>query len=140
MIMKAKQDYDAKKLTKQEVEDTKKNASEFTKFIVEYIQRKRGRELDRTKIRVKHGSRYGEVILLDRVAYIIHDIDHEEKEISKAAINEDGSLDTPKKCSIEELEHALTKLELPPKTFIKQPIFENLRDIFGKDVEILINY
>ena len=47
-------------------------------------QRKRGRELERTKIRVKHGSKYGEIILLGDYAFIIHDIDHEEKEISRA--------------------------------------------------------
>ena len=139
-VINAKKDYDAKKLTKTEVEKVKKESREFIKFLVEYIQRKRGRELERTKIRVKHGNRYGEVILLGDIAYIIHDIDHEEKEISKASINPDGSLGTTQRSSIEELEKALTKIEIPPKVFIKEPIFENLKEIFGKDVEVLINY
>jgi len=30
--------------------------------------------------------------------------------------------------------------KIPPRVFIKEPIFENLKDIFGKDVEILVNY
>jgi uncharacterized protein (UPF0332 family)/predicted nucleotidyltransferase len=139
-IIKAKKDYDEKKLTKVEVEKVKKDSNEFIKFLVEYLQRKRGRELERTKIRVKHGNRYGEVILLGKEAFIIHDIDHEEKEISKAKIKEDGSLGTTQKSSLEELEKALTKVEIPSKVFIKQPIFENLKDFFGKDVEILVNY
>ncbi len=139
-IIKAKKDYDAKKLTKTEVEKVKKESREFIKFMVEYIQRKRGRELEKTKIRVKHGNRYGEVILLGDTAYIIHDIDHEEKELSKAPINEDGSLGTTQKATLEELEKALTKVEIPSKVFIKEPIFENLKGIFGKDVEILVNY
>ena len=108
--------------------------------MVEHIQRKRGRELERTKIRVKHGKKFGEVILLDDIAYIIHDIDHEEKELSKAKINPDGSLGTTQKATLEELEKALTKLAIPPKVFIKEPIFEDLKNIFGKDVEVLINY
>jgi uncharacterized protein (UPF0332 family)/predicted nucleotidyltransferase len=139
-IIKAKKDYDDKKLTKQEVEKVKKDSGVFIKFLVEYIQRKRGRELERTKIRVKHGKRYGEVVLLGEEAFIIHDIDHQEKEISKAKIKPDGSLGTTQKSSLIELEKALSKIEIPPKVFIKEPIFEDLKKLFGKDVEVLINY
>jgi aryl-alcohol dehydrogenase-like predicted oxidoreductase len=108
-VVKAKEDYDKGKLTKTEVQNVKKNSSALIKFLVEYMQRKRGKELERTKLRVKHGNRYGEVILLDKEAFIIHDIDHEEKEISKAKINKDGSLGTPQKSSLEDLEKALAK-------------------------------
>ncbi|MFH0868030.1 MAG: nucleotidyltransferase domain-containing protein [Candidatus Woesearchaeota archaeon] len=139
-IIKAKKDYDEKKLTKVEVERVKKDSNEFIKFLVEYLQRKRGREIERAKIRVKHGNKYGEVILLGDVAFIIHDIDHEEKEISKAKIKDDGSLGTTQKSSLAELEKALTNVEIPPKVFIKEPIFEDLKNFFGKDVEILVNY
>ena len=139
-IIQAKKDYDAKKLTKIEVEKVKKGSNELIKFLVEYIQRKRGKEIERAKIRVKHGSRYGEVILLGNEAFIIHDIDHEEKEITKAKVKEDGSLGTVQKSSLEDLEKSLVKMEIPPKVFIKEPIFENLKNIFGKDVEILVNY
>ena len=139
-IIKAKKDYDDKKLTRVEVEKVKKSSNELIKFLVEYLQRKRGRELERAKIRVKHGNRYGEVILLDKEAFIIHDIDHEEKELSRAKIREDGSLGTTHKCSLADLEKALAKVEIPPKVFIKEPIFEDLKNIFGKDVKILVNY
>ncbi|MFH1850607.1 MAG: nucleotidyltransferase domain-containing protein [archaeon] len=137
-IIKAKKDYDDKKLTKPEVEKVKKESRGFIKFMVEYIQRKRGRELERAKIRVKHGNRYGEILLLDKEAYIIHDIDHEEKEISKAAVKPNGGLGVPQKSSLEELEKSLAKIKIPPNTFIKEPIFEDLKRIFGKDVEVLI--
>ena len=139
-IIKAKRDYDEKKLTKTEVEKVKKSSNELIKFLVEYMQRKRGRELERAKIRVKHGNRYGEVILLGDEAYIIHDIDHEEKELSKAKIRPDGGLTAIEKSSLEDLEKALAKAEIPPKVFIKEPIFEDLKRIFGKDVEVLVNY
>src|SRR3989338_8309175 len=139
-IIRAKKDYDEKKLTKVEVEKVKRDSGNLIKFLVEYIQRKRGRELERAKIRIKHGNRYGEVILLEDTAYIIHDIDYEEKELSKAKIKQDGSLETIEKSSLEELEKALAKIEIPPKVFIKEPIFEDLKRIFGKDVEVLVNY
>jgi len=139
-ISKAKKDYDAKKLTKTEIHKVMKEGRELIKFLVEYIQRKRGRELERTKIRVKHGKKYGEVILLGKEAYIIHDIDNDDKDISKAEITEKGSLGSISKSNLEELEKALAAIEIPEKAFIKEPIFEDLKNIFGKDVEILINY
>ncbi len=139
-IIKAKKDYDAKKLTKNEVDKVRKDSRSLIKFIVEYMQRKRGRELERAKIRVKHGKRYGEVLLLDKVAFIIHDVDHEEKEISMAQINDNGGLGNIKQSNLETFEKHLAKTTIPPKVFLKEPIFENLKEIFGKDVEILVNY
>ena len=139
-VVKAKKDYDDKKLTKQEIEKVKKSAGELLKFMIEYLQRKRGRELEKTRIRVKHGEKYGEIILLGKEAFIIHDIDSEEKQISRAKLNDDGSLGTTQKSNLEELEKALTAVVLPSKVFIKEPIFEDLKKIFGRDVEVLITY
>jgi len=138
-VIKAKKDYDTNKLTRNEVEKVKKGSRELTKFLVEYIQRKRGRELERARIRVKSGKTYGEVLLLDDVAFIIHDIDKADKEVSKAKINEDGSLGTVEKSSLEDMEGYLAKAKMPPSVFIKQPIFEDLERIFGKDVEVQIS-
>jgi len=139
-IVKAKKDYEAKKLTKHEVDKVRKDSGQFIKFMVEYLQRKRGRELEKTRIRVKHGEKIGEIIMLEKEAYIIHDIDAADKTISKAVIKQDGSLGNPIAATIEELEKALAKTEIPPRVFIKQPIFDDLKKIFGKDVEVLITY
>jgi predicted nucleotidyltransferase/uncharacterized protein (UPF0332 family) len=139
-VVKAKKDYDANKLLKHDIQNLNKNSRELVKFLVEYIQRKRGRDLEKTRIRVKHGKKFGEIILLGKQAFIIHDIDNEEKELSKAEIKEDGSLGKITSSNLEELEKALTAVEIPAKVFIKEPIFEDLKGIFGRDVEILINY
>ncbi|MFA5796810.1 MAG: nucleotidyltransferase domain-containing protein [Candidatus Woesearchaeota archaeon] len=139
-LVKAKKDYDAKKLGKTEVYEINKNARELIRFLVEYVQRKRGRELERVKIRVKHGNKFGEVILLDKLAFIIHDIDNEEKEITKATMTSEGNFTNIVASSLEELEQAIAKIEIPEKAFIKEVIFEHLKSIFGKDVEILVNY
>ncbi|MBI2657026.1 nucleotidyltransferase domain-containing protein, partial [Candidatus Woesearchaeota archaeon] len=139
-FMKVKKDYDEKKLSKVEIEKIHQEAGALIKFLVEYMQRKRVRELERLKIRVKHGSKFGEVILLGNEAFVTYDIDNQEKEVSKARINEDGSLAEIEKSSLEELEKALAKIEVPQKASIKEPIFEDLKRIFGKDVEILMGY
>jgi len=138
-LIKAKKDYDSDKLTKTEVEKLKKSTHEFVKFLVEHIQRKRGRELERARIRVKHGKVFGEVLLLDKEAFIIHDVDAEEKQVEKAPIKEDGSLGGTRGSTLEELEKALTKVQIPPAVFIKEPLFEDLKRIFGRDVEVLVN-
>jgi len=139
-IEKAKKDYDAKKLTKAEINSVQKDSRELIRFLVEYIQRKRGIELEKTRIRVKHGKKFGEVVLLGTKAFIIHDIDNEDKNLSRADIAPDGSLKNIKASSLEEYEKALTGVEMPERVFIKQPIFDDLKSLFGKDVEILVNY
>ena len=133
-------DFTTKEIVKEEVEKVKKSSQEFIRFMIEHIQRKRGMDVERTKIRVKYGDKYGEILLLEKNAYIIHDIDQEEKEISKAEITSGGGLGKIKKSSFEELEKELSKIEILSKVFIKEPIFEDMKKIFGKNVEILINY
>lgn len=139
-IEKAKKDFDKGKLKLTDAHKVKKESRELLKFMVEHIQRKRGRELERAKLRVKHGKKYGEILLLEKTAFIIHDIDAENREITKAPIKANGSLGTISASSLEEMEKALANLKIPHKAFLKEPIFENLKGIFGKDVEILVNY
>jgi uncharacterized protein (UPF0332 family) len=139
-IEKAKRDYDKGKLTMSEAHAVKQEARELLKFMVEHIQRKRGRELERAKIRVKHGDKFGEVILLEKEAFITHDIDAEQREITKAELKPNGSIGKVTSSNLEELEKALANLKFPHKAFIKEPIFEDLKGVFGKDVEILVNY
>ena len=55
-------------------------------------------------------------------------------------LNEEIGFTEIKESSAEEMEHAIVNADIPSKTFIKEPIFEHLKEIFGKDVEILINY
>lgn len=139
-IVEAKRKHDKKSLDKNDIEKARKGSSGLIRFMVEYLQRKRGRELERARIKLKHGEKYGEVILLDQTAFVIFDIDAKEQQIEKAAINPDGSLGTLQKSSLEELEKELAKLKIPPRVFIKEPIFENLKQIFGRNVEVLLNH
>ncbi|MBI2151732.1 hypothetical protein HYU21_03350, partial [Candidatus Woesearchaeota archaeon] len=139
-IIDAKKKQDAKKLSKADIENARKGSSGLIKFLIEYVQRKRGRELERARIRIKHGQKYGEVVLLDKIAFVIFDLDVKEQQIEKAQLNPDGSLGTLEHSSLEEMEKELSKLKFPPKVFIKEPIFEDLKRVFGRDVEVLLSY
>ena len=138
-IIKAKKDYDANKLTKAEVEKVKKDSGSLIRTIVEYMQRKRGKELQKTRIRVKYGEKQGEVILLGDTAYITRDLDQEEREIVKAKIKADGSLGPIQESSLEDMEQDLANIRIPERVFIKERIFEDLRKYFGEDVEVQVN-
>ena len=139
-IFVAKKHFDSGKLTKPEIEKARQGSEALIKFLVEYLQRKRGRELERAKIRIKHGEKFGEVLLLDTDAYIIYDVDAEKPVVTKAPIRPDGGLGVSEESSLEEMEKAIAAKPVPPRVFIKEPIFEKLRDMFGKDVEILMSY
>jgi len=138
-VIKAKSDFDEKKLSKQEVYKLGKEARMYIKILIEFIQRSRGIELERAKIRFKYGDKFGEITLLDKVAFIMPDLENRE-EIQKANINPKGGLESIQKSSMEEMETHMKDVKIPEKVFIKEPIFESLRSLFGKDVEVLISY
>jgi uncharacterized protein (UPF0332 family)/predicted nucleotidyltransferase len=134
----SKKAYDAGKLTKSDVDKTRKNAAELVKTLVEHLQRKRGRELEQAKLRVKYGEKFGEVTLLGNTAFVIRNLDATEKIIEKATIDRNGALGPLEPSSWEEYEKALAKIAIPPKVFIREPVFESLKRIFGRDVEVLV--
>ncbi|MBI5391772.1 hypothetical protein HZB00_02100 [Candidatus Woesearchaeota archaeon] len=140
LIIKTKTEYAKKKMSSPELEKVRREARVFVKSMIEYVQRKRGYEFDRAKIRFKHGEKYGEAIMLEKTIFLITDIDAEEKEITKASLKDDGSLGPVEKSNLETLEKALSEMPIPKKVFIKEKIFEDLRKLFGKDIEILVNY
>lgn len=137
-IFNAKKEFDSGKLTKTDVEQTKKTAGEFIKNVVEYMQRKRAREIERAKIRVKYGEKMAEVTLLGAEAFVIRDLSADEKVMEKCTVKEDGTLSSPEKSSWEDMEKSLAKIDIPARVFIKEKLFEGLKKIFGKDLEIIL--
>lgn len=138
-LIRAKKDYDQGKLTPLETDKVRKDSHELIKFLVEYVQRRRFKDLERAKIRVKSGKKYGEIIVLDDQAFIIEDLDAPEREVGKAKVKDDGSLGPIQTSSLEEMEKAIAKIEIPKAVYIKSPIFEDLKRIWGKDCEVLVN-
>lgn len=140
VVIKTKEQHEAGKLANFDTSGFQKDSQSIIRYLVEYIQRKRGRELERAKIRVKHGEKYGEVLLLDSHAYIIIDVDAKEKEIQKAKLTKEGGLDKVESATLEELEKAVMDVKIPKRAFIKDKIFADLKKVFGPEVEVLINY
>lgn len=137
-VISAKEKFEKGKLDKTDIEEVHKVSAGLLKVLVEYMQRKRGREMERARIRVKHGEKYGEVILLNDLAFVIYDIDAKPRILQKAKINSDGSLGPLENSTLEEFEASLTDAKFPHRVFIKEPIFEDLKNIFGRDVEVLL--
>lgn len=138
-IIKAKADYDAGKLTSSDVENTKKNSRELIKFVIEYIQRKKGRELEQARLKIKHGEKFGEVLMLNELAFIVHDTANLTQGISKATVDESGNLTNISSSNIEEMEKAITDFTPKKRISLKPELFVSLKNIFGIDVEIFVN-
>src|SRR3989338_3468213 len=137
-ILDAKKHLDSGKITTDEIAKVRKEAGPFLKMLTEHIQRARGRELEKTRIRVKHGDKFGEVLLLENHAFVITDIDAKDREVQKAKLNADGSLGTVEKSTPEEFEQEIAKVKIPRKAFIKSIVFKDLERIFGPGVEVLM--
>ncbi|MAG52803.1 MAG: hypothetical protein CMH62_02475 [Nanoarchaeota archaeon] len=136
-INKAKND--PEKLNKLEINKVRKDSKFFISQLIEYTQRKHGRELEKAAVRIKYDDKYAEVILLDDIAFVTEDLKKRD-EITKANINKEGSLSELKKSSVKELEEHITKKKVPKGVFVKESTFESLKKLFGKDVEILVSY
>jgi predicted nucleotidyltransferase/Skp family chaperone for outer membrane proteins len=139
-IHKAKKEYDAGKLSRADISELHKNANELLKHLVEHIQRKRGKELERARIRVKYGDKFGEAVLLDTTAFVTLDLDAQEKEVLRGELTKEGRITNLQTSTLEEMEHTLASSKIPPRVFMHEKLFEDMKKIFGGNVEILMGY
>ncbi|MBS3135165.1 hypothetical protein J4406_02245 [Candidatus Woesearchaeota archaeon] len=138
-IYKKVKETKSKRLSKAENDKTAREARIFLKSIAEFIQRKREYELERVRVRVKYGNKYGDVYIFGNDVFVIEDIDAKEKTVSKANIK-DGRLKDISKSSIEDFEKFTKNVKIHSRVFIKEKLVEDLKGIFGKDIEIMIGY
>ncbi len=138
MVIKAKKDYEAKSITRHEIEKVNKEARIFIKSIIDFVQRNKRIELERARVRFKYGKKIGEVLLFEDVAFLINDLSKRD-EVHKAKII-DGRLRSVEKSSLQEMEQALEKAKIPEQVSIRNSLFEDLKEIVGEEVEILPFY
>ncbi len=138
-LFKAKEDSDKGELSKVDLETVHRDTSQVVRQLIEYVQRKRGRELERVRIRVKHGAKYGEVLVFGEQAFIIYDIDAEQKEVSMAKVAKDGGLSKIEKSSLEDMEKAMSSFSGSQRVFIRSKLIHDLKQVFGEEMEILLN-
>ncbi len=124
-------------LTRAKTQELAKSGREFYNVALEYLQRKRGRELERAKVRVEHQEALAELIVLDTHVLVISDVKQPEKEYGVIERNKDGSLGELKQLSAEEYEELLAKAKVPEKLLLSAAFFDNIEHIFGKDAHVL---
>jgi len=139
-IMDLKNSTKTKTISPPELEKIRKQGRAFIRAVLEYVQRKRGYEFERAKLRFKYGDKYGEALILEKTIYLIPDVDAKEREIQKAELKSDGTISAPQKSTLEELDKHMISIKTPGKIFLKEKIFESLKNLFGSDIEILVNY
>jgi uncharacterized protein (UPF0332 family)/predicted nucleotidyltransferase len=139
-IIDAKTKYEDKKLGKADISKVTSEFSEFMKYMIEYMQRKHMQAIEQAKIKVKYGSSYGELILLAKQAIVIKASGEEGKKIYSCTVDGDSSLGELKEITPDEKDAVLAGEKSAPKLFIKEKTFDNLKKIFGKDVEIIIGF
>jgi len=130
-IIKAKDS----KLSKAENEKIRREARLYIKNILEFVQRKRGFERERSKLRFKYGDKEGELYIVGNKAFLVKDI--KEKEIMKGILQSNGNISNVAKSSVEELETDLKTLK-QEDIFLKDKTLISLKEIIGQDVEILV--
>ena len=139
LVIKAKEDYNKKKITKQELEKVRKEANMFIRALVEIVQRKRGIDLERSKIRVAYKDKIGEILVLNNTVFIIKDISAAEREISKGNISEKGFVSDLKASSLLELEEFIKNIKEIKKATFNANTLSDLKRVFGEDIEVLLN-
>ena len=138
-LINAKTEYKKGKLSRAEIDKVRKDSRLFIRTLVDYMQFKRARELDRITVRVKYNNKFGEVMLFDDVAFIIEDSAKKDK-IGKGKVGKDGSILGIEQSNLEEFENFVAKEKIPRNVFIKEKTFESLKGIFGNEIEILVGY
>jgi uncharacterized protein (UPF0332 family) len=134
---KVYKDFKAKKITKAEIEKTKREIRTFMRVLEDLIQRKRFLGVERAKVKFKYGSKSGEILLLDKLAFIVKDVNAKSKKIIKVEINNKGHLINAKNSDLIEMDKVLINTEIPKVLSVKENLFEDLKKIIGKNIEIV---
>jgi len=123
------------KLSKAENEKLRREARVYIKNILEFVQRKRGFERERSKLRFKYENKEGELYIVNNKLFLIKDI--KEKEILKGTLQNNGTISNLAKSSQDELDNELKNIK-QEDIFLKDLTIKSLKDAVGKDIEILI--
>ncbi|MBI2671227.1 hypothetical protein HYX18_04605 [Candidatus Woesearchaeota archaeon] len=140
-IKNAKKDYQQNKLTRAEAEKIRRDARIFVRIISDHLQRKKLFEIEKSKIRFKHGNKIGELIAFEKNLFIAEDIKDnkdKEKKIIKVSLNDNDRLGEVYDSNNQELEDALSKEKMHSKFSINEKLLEDLKKIYNEDIEILV--
>jgi uncharacterized protein (UPF0332 family) len=137
LFEKTVKEFKTNKITKSEIEKVKRKLRTYVRILVEHTQRKKFLGIEKAKIKFKHGTKFGELILLGNQIFIIEDISAKDKIVKKAELKKDGKLGKLEKSDANELDNALVKKELLKQINLKIKTIESLKNIYGNNLEII---
>lgn len=126
------------KLATIELDKIKKDTYSLLKRLRDYKQMKAIRNLEKSKIRVKYGGKFGEILVLEKNAFIIKEGKGNNKVVQIADFKK-GKFTEIKPSSYEEMDEMITKQKPAQKLQIDKKVLTQLEKIFSKDVEILLS-
>ncbi|MBI5797666.1 hypothetical protein HZA98_02050 [Candidatus Woesearchaeota archaeon] len=135
-IIKAKKDYDSKKISKQEMNKVRREAREFIRAILDQLDFRRAKKLESAKLSFRYGTKMGELIMFKEIVFVIKDTQKRD-ELWTANLDKDGSLQNLKKSNLAEYEKYIKGAKMPHDGIIKSRTLESLRQIMGEDIDIL---
>ncbi len=136
-IVNAKKLYDKKKLTKTDIAETTKQARELFKVLIEHVQRSRTRELERVRMRIRHGEKIGEVLFLRQHLLVVRDVQAQEG-FMLGAYESSGAVTNLHDVTPEEFEQALIEPQPAELVGVQAETLTALRAVFGAEMEILL--
>ncbi len=136
-VFKYRKDYKAGKLTRAEVNQAIKTAGSAIRVLLEHEQRVKSRSIENARIRVIHGQKQGEIILFDKKAFIIKDLENPSQSIYKAEIA-GKELKDIKDSNVQELENAFSREKLIDNKILTKKFFNSLNKVFGEGYELIM--
>lgn len=125
------------KLNKAELDKVQRNARIFLNRMNEHYQSLRFDELSRVKLQFRYAKHIGEIYLLDKVAYIVPDVQAKEKEMQKAKLTKKG-IGKIEASEFKEFEKAISEAKIPSKVVVPTNLVDDLKKVFGEDLELVL--
>lgn len=136
-VIAAKEAFLSNKLSRNELNKVKKEARNYVRAVVEELQSRKAGLLGRSRVRFKYDKKMGEALILDNIVFITKDLEIKDS-LFIAKLADDGSLSDIKKSSPEELEKHLSNIVSAKSAFINEKLFESLKHLIGKEIEIML--
>ncbi|HOI18605.1 MAG TPA: nucleotidyltransferase domain-containing protein [Candidatus Woesearchaeota archaeon] len=128
-----------KSLNKVDVEKYRKSATEFIKYVLEYMDRKRAKIIEQHKIKIRYGNKRDKIsqlaILKDEI-FFIKDM-AEQNNVLKYDYK-DGKISGEKKIGIDDLDKAIMDNPLSLRPVIDRKLIEFIESNIGKEYDIIL--
>lgn len=128
-----------KSLNKVDVEKYRKCATDFIKYVLEYMDRKKSRIVEQHKIKIRYGNKrdkIAQLAILKNEIFFIKDMS-EQNNVLKYSYK-DGKIANEKKIGIDDLDKAILDNPLSLRPILDKKLIEFIEEKIGKDYDIVL--